>query len=256
MLFDLTSPRRKRVLRVVYGFLAVVFAAGFIGFGIGTESGVGGLFDTFGGGGSSTADQYKDQIEQAEDQLEENPENANALLVLARYRYLSGAAQLEVDEATGFTVLTEDARGEFEEAIEAWNGYLDTDPRKPDVATAGNIVQAYAAFEDFEGAAEAQAILADANPSAGTYLSLAAYRFAELNFKGAEKAGEQALAEATRDEREQVQSQLKRWSKQARQYEKQLENLPAGEAPEEALRNPFGGLGPAGGAGGLPPTTP
>ena len=36
MLFDLQSPRRKRVVQVVFGLLAVLFAVSFVFLGIGT----------------------------------------------------------------------------------------------------------------------------------------------------------------------------------------------------------------------------
>ena len=81
MLFDLSSPRRKNVVRVVYGALALLFAGGFIFFGIGSEGGGGGLFDgIFGdGGGGSTAEQFEQQIEDAEKKLETDPADQRAL---------------------------------------------------------------------------------------------------------------------------------------------------------------------------------
>ena len=96
MLFDLSSPRRKNVVRVVYGGLAVLFAGGFIFFGIGCESGGGGLFDGIfgdGDGGDRRAVRAADRGRRAA--LETNPADEKALATLAEYRYLSGQAQLE-----------------------------------------------------------------------------------------------------------------------------------------------------------------
>ena len=98
MLFDLSSPGRKNVIRVVYGVLALLFPVGFVGFGIGGELGGGGLFDSLSGGGGDgvTAEQFEQQIEDAEAALETNPaRRAGAAATLADYRYLSGHAQLE-----------------------------------------------------------------------------------------------------------------------------------------------------------------
>lgn len=130
MLFDLSNPRRKNVIRVAYAVLALLFVVGFVGFGIGGELGGGGIVDSLTGGGSgSTAGQYEQQIEDAEETLETDPTNQEALAELALYRAQSGFAQLEFDEQTGQpTGLTEESRDEFEAAIEAWNRYLDTEP--------------------------------------------------------------------------------------------------------------------------------
>lgn len=256
MLFDLSSPRRKNVVRVVYGALALLFAGGFIFFGIGSESGAGGLFDgLFGeGGGGSTADQFEQQVEDAEEKLESNPEDQRALQQLAYYRAQSGISQLEQDESTGFPVVTEDARDELEAAIEAWNRYLETDPQRPDLATASQIVQAYVLFNDAEGAADAQEIVAETNPSSGAFANLANYRYADFDFKAGDKAKERALEEAKPDERKSIEKQLDQiregWLKQEKKIEKQGGSE---EGAEGALNSPFGGLSPD---SGLPPTTP
>lgn len=247
MLFDLSSPRRKNVVRVVYGALAVLFAGGFILFGIGSESGAGGLFDGLfgdGGGSGSTAEQYEQQIEDAESTLETDPQNATALTTLAQYRYLSGAAQLEQDEATLQPTLTEDARQELEAAVDAWNRYLDTDPKNPNVGTAGNMVQAFVLLGDAEGAIEAQKILVEANPSAGTYSRLASFYYADLNFKAGDEAAAKAVADAPKADRKQLEKQLDGAREFYVKQEKRLEKLPADSATgEQALDSPFGGLG-------------
>ncbi len=258
MLFDLTSPGRKNIIRVVYGVLALLFLIGFVGFGIGGEIGGGGIVDSLTGGGSGgdTADQYEQQIEDAESTLETEPENQRALANLAQYRYLSGQAQLDIDEATGRPTLTEESRGEFEKAIDAFTQYLDTRPQKPDVATAGQVVQAYVFLGDAEGAARAQQILADANPSTGTYSTLAYYLFADLDFKAAEKAVERALAEAKPGERKRIEKQLDELRAAAEKQKKQIEKLPeSATGGGTGIEDPFGGLTPDAG-GAVPPATP
>ena len=63
MIFDLKSGKRRRVVQVVFGFLAFIFFISFVGFGIGSDV-TGGIFDALGiGGGSSSSDpQYEQQI--------------------------------------------------------------------------------------------------------------------------------------------------------------------------------------------------
>jgi tetratricopeptide (TPR) repeat protein len=256
MLFDLSSPKRKNVVRVVYGAPAVLFAGGFIFFGIGSESGAGGLFDgLFGdGGGGSTAEQFEQQVEDAEEKLDSNPEDQRALQQLAYYRAQSGISQLEQDESTGLPVVNEDARGELEAAIEAWNRYLDTDPQRPDLATANQILQAYVLFNDAEGAADTQEIVAESTPSSGAYANLANYRYADFDFKAGDAAAERSLEEAKPGERKSLERQLDQlretWVKQEKKLEKQGGSE---DGAETGLNSPFGGLNPD---AGVPPTTP
>jgi hypothetical protein len=58
MLFDLRSRGRRRVVRVIYLFLAILMLGGLVLFGVGAGNGFGGLLNAFtnngsGGGGSS-----------------------------------------------------------------------------------------------------------------------------------------------------------------------------------------------------------
>ena len=76
MLFDLRDPRRKNVIRVIYATLAVLMGGGLILFGIGGEVS-GGLFDGLGiGSGNSSG--IEDQLEEAEQRVQENPRNPQA----------------------------------------------------------------------------------------------------------------------------------------------------------------------------------
>jgi hypothetical protein len=256
MLFDLSSPGRKRVIRVVYAILALLFFVGFVGFGIGTDQGIGGLFDTItGGDDSSTASQYEQQIDDAEAKLEENPRDERALAALAQYRSLSGQSQLEIDQATGqVTGVPEESRQEFEAAIDAWDRYLETDPAKPDVTTANSVVQAYTYLDDPGGAASAQVVLAEANPSAGSYGQLAYYYYSDLNFKKGDEAADKALSEASPNDRKTLEKQLTQLHEAAEKFKKQQDKLPDSATGESEFQDPFGGLNSGGGA--LPPTTP
>jgi hypothetical protein len=256
MLFDLSSPRRKNVVRVVYGALALLFAGGFIFFGIGSESGAGGLFDgLFGeGGGGSTADQFEQQVEDAEEQLDSNPDDQRALQQLAYYRAQSGIAQLEVDETTGQpTGVTEDARSELEAAIDAWGRYLDTDPRNVDAATAGQILLSYQFLNDFEGAADVQETLAKEDPSFVNYTRLAFLRYNDLDLKRGDAALDKARAEADKGNQVQIK-QLEDLREQVVKFRKKQAKQPdSEEGAAPGLESPFGGLSPD---AGVPPTTP
>ena len=246
MLFDLRSGKRRRVVQVVFGFLAFLFFISFVGFGIGSDVS-GGIFDalglTDGGGSSSTADQYEQQIEDAEEQVAADPKDQGALLDVARYRFLSGQSQLEADES-GAPVLGEQSRQEFEQAIVAWEDYLKTDPKRADPSVAGQVVLAYDLLADPEGAARAQQVLVESNPSAGTYGTLAYYLYAGGQIERADEAADEAIAAAPKAEQKKLERQFDALSKQATELEKQLAKTPPGGATGEGtLDSPFGGLG-------------
>jgi tetratricopeptide (TPR) repeat protein len=91
-------PRLRRQAKWVFVFLALVFAVGFVAFGVG--SGSNGLSDVlngnfFGGGGSGTSSQIKDN----EKKIERNPKNIEA------YLSLSGLYQQEQQEDKAIAVL-------------------------------------------------------------------------------------------------------------------------------------------------------
>ena len=247
MLFDLRGKRR-RFIQVVYALLAALFLIGFVGFGVGSESGAGGIFDALGIGGgdtSSTNPQYDEDIDEAEQQLEQNPKDQQALLQLAQTHYLAGQAELEADETTGEPVLTDEARTQFDESIAAWERYLKL-AKRPSDNVASQVVNSYVFLNDAEGAAKTQRIVAEARPSQGAYANLAFYLYLAGDFEGGDEAAKRAVAEAEGSQRNSVKNQLARLEQQARKFEKRQEKQ-AEQAPEGAnpLQSPLGGLGGA-----------
>jgi tetratricopeptide (TPR) repeat protein len=259
MLFDLTSPRRKTAVRIVFGFLALIFAGGFIFLGIGTEGGLN-PFDSVGGG--STDDAFEQQIEDAEKAVEADPEDADALATLALLRFQSGQAQLDVDETTGVPTLTQGARDEFEESVSIWQEYLDNEPKQVDIAAANAAVQAFIFLEDINGVIAAQQALADSDPTGTNLAVLANYLYRDLQIDEADKVRDEALKAADADEKKLLAEQLDQIRKQAVKAEeaqkKAEKNAPKGETGTEGseLSDPFGGFGGSDPAGTLPGTTP
>ena len=254
MLFDLKSGKRRRVVQIVFGFLAFIFFISFVGFGIGSDVS-GGIFDALGiGGGDSSSDpQYEEQIEKAEATLETDPDNPQALLALVRYHYLSATASgVETDPETGATSISEEAHTELEKAAQAWTDYLKTDPQNTDLATAANAAQAFVLLGDAEGAAGAQAVVAEGQKTAAAYGQLAFYYYAAGDLKKGDAAAKQAVAASDPTTSDQIEKNLANLRKQAiKQQEAIEEQAEQGgqEAGEQQLEDPFGGLGGA-------PTTP
>lgn len=277
MLFDL-GGRRKRVVQVVFALLAAVFAITFVGFGIGSSTS-GGLFDAIGiGGGSGTTDAnpvYDNQIERAQEALAADPKDEKALLSLARTHYLKGQSALETNDQGQPVALTDESLSEYNEAIDAWEKYLATNPEQPDDSVAPLLAQAYqfrassaSSIQEsvtlFEGAVEAAQIVADARPSAGSYSTLAQYAYLVGNTKVAEEAEKKALAETSDSTaKDQIQQQIKAAKAQgllAEQQIKQEKQSEKASTPDEGqLQNPLQGFGsgaPAPLPGGASPTAP
>ena len=262
MIFDLKSGKRRRVVQVVFGFLAFVFFISFVGFGIGSNAS-GGIFDALGigGGSNSSSDpQYEQQIEDAQSALETNPNDTRALLDLTRYHYLSAQQGISTDTSTGQTSISDDASAELEDAVAAWQRYLKTDPPKPSVDVANNAVQAYVQLNDAEGAAEAQRIIAEAQKSAPAYSQLAIYLYFEPDIKAGEAAAKQALAASDPASRKQLQKTLDAYAAQAEKFQKQLakqrQQSQSSGGQGDTQENPFGTLPGGAGLGATPAPTP
>jgi tetratricopeptide (TPR) repeat protein len=261
MLFDLRSGKRRRVVQVLFGGLAFIFLISFVGFGIGSP-GTGGLFDALGltnSSGGSGSPQFDDQIDAAEAKLAENPKDEKALLDLAEVHYQAAQFNLQQDPESS------DAQTQFAESLDAWERYLKLDTKKPDPGVAAFAAQAYVQVGDAEGAAAAQRIVAEDNPSVGTYANLAYYLYAAGKIDEGNAAADKAVAEAEGPEKQQVSKQLDqiaeqaqdllaqahKQAQQAQQAQQQDGGAPPGAAP---IEDPFGSLG-GGGIGTAPGTT-
>ncbi len=252
MLFDLSSPGRKNVVRVIFSILALLFFIGFVGFGVGTSGG-GGIFDSItGNGGGSTDDAFEQQISDQEDAIDKNPQDSAALASLALLRTQSGDAQLERDESTGApTGLSDESRDEYEKAITAWEQYLDTNPQKISAATANAVVLAYRYLGDIDGAIDAQTVLAESDPSGPSYGALASFLYSDLQIPKGDDARDKAIDESNPQTAKLIEKQLESIRKQAVKAKKEQNKQPdsaTGDSPQ--LEDPFGGLGPTDPSGG------
>jgi tetratricopeptide (TPR) repeat protein len=243
MLFDLSSPGRKTAVRIIFGFLAFIFATGFVFLGIGTEGGFN-PFDSAGGG--STDEALEQQIEDAEEAVAAAPDDPEPLASLIVIRGQSGTRQLEVDEETGQPIaLTDNSRAEYEEAISLWQEYLELEPRKVNAAAAGAVVQAYRFLGDARGAIAAQRALVKSDPRSPNFVALAFLLYTDFQIEAADKARDQAIAKADGDTKKQLTQEFEQIRKQAIKAEEQQKKQPeteTGESPE--LSDPFGGLSP------------
>ena len=252
MLFDL-GGKRKRVVQVVYATLALLMGGGLVLLGIGGDAS-GGLLDAVGlGSNSNSSDDpaFESQIERAEETLATNPEDERALLTLARLNFQSGNSATTTDES-GSRVLTEESLADYEAALDAWQRYLDTNPRPPDDGVALLMSQVYESTwvsstsvseleERIDGGLEAAQIVADARPSYGTFITLGTWAYRSGDDRLGDQAREDALKEAgDSTARQQASQQLDQAEAEGKAIAKASKQ---GAPSKEQLEDPLGGLG-------------
>jgi tetratricopeptide (TPR) repeat protein len=273
VLFDLQSPGRRRLIKVVYATLALLFGVGFLFFFIGSDVGGGqSVFEAVGIGGSSNDDPFEDQIKDAQAAVEANPQDANARAALAQLYVQAGNQKLEVDEATQQPVPTEESIEQYTLGADAWDAYLKLKPKQPDTTLATQIAQAYfslaqasdsasEAQQNAASAADAQEIVADANPNLGSLSFLAQYLYIAGRFSEAEAAAKKAEAGASPAQVQELKAQLAQLKKIGEGLSEQVtaeakaakggggaSGAPAGENPLSG-----GSLGGPSDSGGLAP---
>jgi hypothetical protein len=281
LLFDLQTPRRRRVIRVTFGALAAIFAISFVFLGVGTGGGGFSLSDLFGGGGgSSSANAFDDDIKAAEQKVAVNPNDTTALANLVRLHYQAGSQDVNSDGT-----LTSDGEQQFRESADVWSKYVkatkgnleqtpalfalntfdqlgqvDFQKARTDTSTSEALTDVNAAVNDWKMAAQAQQVLIDAQPkkaTANTYARLASY----LYLAGDTQAGDAAVAQAKQGAKgsdastidtqlnpiKQLGQQLQTAIQQLTKQQQKTQGAGAG-TPGAGGGNPLGGLG--GGLGG------
>jgi hypothetical protein len=268
MLFDLQSPKRKRVVQVVFGGMALLFAVSFVFLGIGTGLS-GSPLEAIGIGGTDSADEVlEDDISSQEDKLTANPNDTAALIEILNLRYQAANTKYEIDEETGQTVFTADAEEQLQLAADAWDRYSKVAGKNPDSSAALIAVQAYTALAqgllgqaqgasgqaaldtaddsltNWKLAGETQLVVAGADGSSPVQaLQAAEYLYFAGEFEAADAAAQQALAQASPEQRSNLQKRLDASEKQGRALNEQI------EAYRKQLAKASAGAPGSGGAG-------
>ena len=232
MLFDLRSPARRRMIKVIYSFLAVLMAVGLVGFGIGGATS-GGIFDVSGGcGGDDPNNQFQEDVDKAQERTQTQPSSPGAWAALTRAQYQLAATQ--ADQNTG--AFTADGRKDLIAADRSWKRYLTLVGEKPNPNLASLMVQAYTGLNRPKDAVKAQQIVTDAQPSANAFYQLAVYGYAANDTRTGDLAGQRALDLTAKDLQPGLRERLK-------------------DAKESAQQAQQGG-GAGGAGGGSTPVTP
>jgi hypothetical protein len=205
MLFDLKG-RRRRVVQGTYVTLAVLMGGGLVLFGIGGGSLNGGLLDAFkGGGGSSNGNSaIQKKIDAAERQLAVNPQNQAALQEIIRDNYQ--LASLSADQTTG--LFTADGKKDLQQASNAWQRYLNTNPAKPNATLASFMFQAYsqAGLNQPANAEKAAEIVAADQNNSSAYIRVVQYATLAGDKRTADLAAQKALELAPKGQRSSVKT--------------------------------------------------
>jgi hypothetical protein len=279
VLFDLQSPRRRRIIRVTFGGLALIFALSFVFLGVGTGGGGFSLSDLFGsGGGGSSSTAFDDDINAAQQKLQVNPNDTVALANLVQLQYSAANANTQTNGAP-----TSDGEQHLQEAADAWNKYVKLSKGDPsastavyalntfdllarlnfakartDTTTADALTDVTAAVDSWKTAAQAQQVLIADQPNkvnANSYANLAQYLYLAGDTKGGDaavatakqqKGGDPATLDSQLKPIQQLGQQLQTAIQQlTKQQQKSQGGAGAGAAPSGG-GNPLGGLGTGG----------
>jgi hypothetical protein len=282
VLFDLQSPRRRRVIRVTFGALAAIFAISFVFLGVGTGQGGFSFSDLFGGGGggSSAASAFDDDISAAEQQLVANPNDPATLGRLVQLHYQAGSQDVNSDGT-----LTSDGEQQLRESADAWSKYvkaakgnleqtpalfalntfdqlgqIDFAKARTDSTNSEALTDVTAALNDWKNAAQAQQVLITAQPNktnANTYARLASYLYLAGDTQAADQAVAQAKQAGKPSDAATIDSQLKQVKQLGAQLQTAIQQLTKqqqksqGQGQGGTPISPSGGGNPLGGLGGV-----
>ncbi len=252
MLFDLQG-RRKTGIKVIYLGLAILMGGGLVLFGIGSNVN-GGFMDALTGSGGGDSE-YKKAVQESSKRVAAHPKDPNAYedLIADRYSYAG----------TGFNENTQKfnatGKAQLKMMIDDWKKYKKL-AKKIDVSTAGYVVNAYISAEDGKGLVETQTLIAGLQPNAANYLALMRFALYSGNSRIADASAIKAREYATKDQTKEVDREIKKMLKLARQenasLQKQIQEQFAQQQQQQSggsgtqIGSPFSGLGQGGAQSG------
>lgn len=212
MLFDLQGKRR-RVVQGSFVLLALVFAVGFVGAGVGSDV-QGGLFDALKGGGQSSNggnSLIEKRVERNEKKVKATPQSEGLRKALTRDYYQLASVQASQTDAS----FPPDAKDELRKSAANWQAYLKLAPARPDPSLARVALQIYdpAALNKPDQAKEAARLIAQEQSNVNSYLNLVQYAVLAKDTRTADLAGQKAIDLAKPSQRKQVRAQLKQLKK-------------------------------------------
>ncbi|HSZ15261.1 MAG TPA: hypothetical protein VK790_14590 [Solirubrobacteraceae bacterium] len=208
MLFDTRGRHRRRVVRVIYIGLALLFGLGLVGFGVGGGLGSGGILSAFTkeGGGGSTG--FSAKVKQYRKLTQQKPTDASAWEGLAK-NLLHEVGSSETYE-TSQGAVTGKGKELFREASQAWATYLSLQP-KPNSELAQLMLSVYGegGLNEPAKAVEVMQLVVAARPNvASFYAELAEFAYKAHNTRVGDLASEKAVSLSPANERVRVKDEL------------------------------------------------
>jgi hypothetical protein len=201
MLFDLRSPGRRRVIKTVYFFLAILIGVGLVGFGVGTGGSFGGLFSAAanGGGANGTAStKVVNALAKAEKRAKASPNSAEAWLKAGQAAYLVAVLPTNFDSTVGYTT---GGHAALDKMKVAWDHYLSLSPDNPNLSFAQQVVAAFSfpppngtGIGDFPTSESAQEIVAEDKPTSQNYEFLAYFAYQAKKLAAGDQAADKAVS--------------------------------------------------------------
>jgi len=207
MLFDLRGRGRRRVVRVIYIGLALLFLLGFVGFGVGGGFGGTGILSALSKEENSGGTSYSSQIKKDRKLTEKQPDSAGAWEGLAKALLHEVGAQEDVTS----NGLNAKGRELYKQASAAWSSYIALHPPKPNAELAQLMESAYSEEGLDEPAKEVEVlqIAVAARPTdAALYAQLAEYAYKAKNVRVGDLASEKAVSLAPASERARLKTEL------------------------------------------------
>ncbi len=209
MLFDTRGRHRRRVVKVIYIGLAVIFLLGFVGLGVGGGLGSSGIFSAFTkeGGGGETG--FSKQVAKYRKLTKDDPSDTRAWEGLTK-NLLHEVASSETNElSTG--AVTGKGKELFRQASQAWASYLALNPPKPNSELAELMISVYGegGLNEPAKAVEVLQIVVAARPTVASYYGeLAEYAYKAKNTRVGDLASEKAVALSPAVDRKSVKREL------------------------------------------------
>jgi hypothetical protein len=207
MLFDLRGRGRRRTVRTVYIGLALLFALGFVGFGVGGGFGGGGILTSLNGHEGSGGASYSAEVKKYEKLTRTQPGNVAAWekLTTALLHEAGGEAY---STRTG---VTSKGKELVARAARAWRGYLALNPPHPNLTLAKEIVRIFGeeGLNEPSAAQQVLQIIVAAEPKNTVYYRfLAEEAYKAKNTRVGDLAAAKAVSLAPAAERKQLKLAL------------------------------------------------
>ncbi|HLW94509.1 MAG TPA: hypothetical protein VKS25_03940 [Solirubrobacteraceae bacterium] len=213
MLFDLRSPGRRRAVKTVYLFLALLIGGGLIFFGVGTGGNFGGLLSAAGngGGGSGTGDITAEHaLARAERAAKASPNSASAWASAGEDAYNVATLPSHYNSSVGFNAGGHAALNKLEVA---WTNYLRLLPANPSLTFAQQVASAFSppptGVGGYTTAESAQEVVVQLQPNSYVqYEYLAYYAYYAKDIHNGDLATAKAIALAPKSQQKTVKSTL------------------------------------------------